>query len=211
MADFPYVMVLSDRFKQIFKHVQISGKPSKVTQKTLIQWGLKSNGDRRFISLLKYVGFVDASGTPTDVWQAYRNKDESGRILGSAILSSYSDLFAAFPDADRKDLEALRNFFRANTTLGDRALQATALTFKALVDMADFDGEVDTNGVGTNGNFTTSEPIVAIPLSKQPVPPVNSGVPIVLNMNIQIALPETDNPDVYDNFFKSMKKYLLSE
>lgn len=49
--------------------------------------------------------------------------------------------------------------------------------------------------------------------NKPEIPPIPSALGSVLpqiNINIQLTIPETDNQSVYDNLFKAMKKYLMS-
>ncbi|RJP76463.1 MAG: hypothetical protein C4522_17910 [Desulfobacteraceae bacterium] len=40
------------------------------------------------------------------------------------------------------------------------------------------------------------------------IPKVNVPAAPVVSINIELKIPATDNPDVYENFFKSMKKHL---
>jgi hypothetical protein len=40
------------------------------------------------------------------------------------------------------------------------------------------------------------------------IPKVQVPAAPVVSINIELKIPATDNPDVYDNFFKAMKKYL---
>ena len=73
MAEFPYTprpLGLSD----FLKTIQSTGKPEKVTLKYIESLGFKSSNDRYINGILKSLGFTDASGIPTERWQAYRDK-----------------------------------------------------------------------------------------------------------------------------------------
>lgn len=196
MAQYPYVLVLK-KLRDFMKHIQIAGVPSKVTLSYIKSAGFKSSNDERIPPVLRFIGFLDSSGTPTDAYKKYRNKAEAPVILGNAIREAYADLFKLYPDAYQKDSEALRNFFSSHTTAGERTLSAMVSTFQTLCSEAKFEiPEV----------FTT-EPLAA----PTPTPAVASeklGLQS-LTINLQLTLPETTNSSVYEEIFKAMKKYLL--
>ena len=97
--------------KKFLEHIQTAGVPSrKVTFQYVSSVGFKSTNDRAIITVLKAIGFLNKSGLATDIWRAYRNKSESKKVLAAALRKAYPTLFATYPDANRKDTEALRNF-----------------------------------------------------------------------------------------------------
>lgn len=49
-----------------------------------------------------------------------------------------------------------------------------------------------------------------IPLPSGPAVPPNI-TPTTININIQLEIPESDNPEVYELFFKALKKYVLTK
>lgn len=212
MADYPDILT-TGQLKKFLSHIQLANKPPLVTQKYLEQAGFKTKNERRIISVLKHVGFIDQSNVPTDDWQKYRNKENAPRILGTALKSSYSDLFDVYPDANNKDVDTLRNFFSANTAVGDGAVRAMVGTFKALVDVADLNGMPDEQQEADESQIIAQQGSEKLPspveLAKQ-LNVVGNGKGIGLNINIEIVVPESTNPEVYDNFFKSLKKHILT-
>jgi len=188
--------------KKFFKHIQTGGIPDKVTQKYLIGVGFKSTNDRRIISVLKSINFLNDAGAPTEYWKQYRDKSKSKSIIASVVKETYSDLFSTYPDANNRDEEALRNFFGANTELGSKAIGLLVSTFNALCELGDFGSEsiiTETTDVPTNSPQTLE--------TKKFV--TKHGVAV--NINIQLTLPETDKAEVYDNFFASFKKYIIND
>src|SRR3990172_2952002 len=131
MADFPYTPHPAS-VKRFLAHAQTAGVPDKVTHKYLEKVGFKTKNDRYIISVLKFLGFLDSTGGPTKTWQAYRNKSKSRATMADAIRRSYDDLFRTFPDAHRKDAEALRNYFSAHTKVAESTLGLIVSTFKAV-------------------------------------------------------------------------------
>jgi hypothetical protein len=196
MADFPYTPSPANVSK-FLDHIQDSGVPSKVTQKHLESVGFKSSNDRYLISVLKFIGFLNADGSPTDSWKSYRDKSKAGAVLADALTSAYSDLFSIYPDAYRKDEEALHNYFASRTGLAKGTVEKVVRTFKVMSDRADFAaGPVDIS--------PTPAPSAAESLQ---VP--TSAAPVV-NINIQLQLPPTDDESVYDKLFAALKKHLFS-
>lgn len=195
MAEYPYVLV-PKKFKTFMKHIQMSGVPDKINLKYIKTAGFTSSNDERMPSVLRFIGFIDSAGTPTEAHKKYRNKAEAPAVLGNAIREAYADLFKMYPDAYQKDSEALRNFFSGYTTGGERVLSAIVSTFQTLCADAKFD--ISEAVVGEAGAATPSPPAVSKTLDLQS-----------LTINLQLTLPETTNSSVYEEIFKAMKKYLL--
>lgn len=88
MADFPYTQSHGN-IKKLLEQIQSVGKPAKVTVNWLVSIGLKSSNDRNLLGLLKFIGFIDNTGTPTDVWKFATVEDlrevstEHARIQGA--------------------------------------------------------------------------------------------------------------------------------
>jgi len=214
-ADYPYSSNPS-RVKDFFAQIRDLGIPPKLTTIYLEGLGFKSKNDRAIIPVAKALGFTDQSGVPTELWRNYRDKARSGAIMASALQSLYSDLFAMYPDAERRDNEALRNFFSSRTSVGEGGLRFMTGTFKALAELGDFssDREVPLQmGNGDGGSLgyaptAASSSRIAAPTAR--VLAVNGGGAVTLNINIQLQIPDTDNAETYDKFFAAMKKHLLS-
>jgi hypothetical protein len=199
-ADFPY-MTNPATMRRFLEKVQTLGVPSKVTITFLNSLGFKSTNDRPIIPALKFLGFLNGSGEPTETWQRYRQKSTAGAVLAAAIRTGYADLFATYPDAERKDTEALRNYFSTHTKVGEASLNMIVRTFKTLCDAADFTGDAP----------SPVEPEMRKPAGGKdhlPVKPLTQSGPAI-NINIQLQLQATEDAKVYDNFFAAMKKHLF--
>lgn len=208
MADFPYILV-PGRLKDFLAHIQSAGVPPKLTVAYLEKVGFKSKNDRRIIGVLKHIGFVESNGVPTDRWQQYRNKARAAKILGSALREAYPDLFNTYPDAATRDNDTLRNYFSAHTKVGDRALSGMVQTFKVLAELANFE-RIELDEINESpGNGSLGPSHAGSQHIERVVTRTANGV--VINVNIQIAVPETEKPEVYDLFFASLKKHVLSD
>jgi len=199
--EYPYILT-PDAFRQFVTKLSSVGIPDKVNQPWLATLGFKSKNHRQFPGILQFVGLIDQSGRPTDKYKALRQGDEGRRKLGAYIGEAYADLFKVYPDADRKDMEALRNFFRARSTLGDRAVGAMAVTFQTLCSLALFNGAA---GAPAEGEQVRAAKGTEEPQKQRPA--TRGG--LTVNVNIQLELPATTDGDVYDKLFSSMARHIL--
>ncbi len=202
MPDFPYTPNAAS-LERFFSEIQTVGKPSKVSFKWLSGIGFKSSNDRYITGILKALGFTDGSSVPTERWQAYRNKQQGRAVMAQALVEAYPALFETYPDAYRKDDEALRNFFGTHTSVGEKAVAYMVRTFKTLTEMADFDSAIPSAPVQVPPVRSDSKEIV-----KQIEIP--AGKDVTINVNIQLQLFATDDASIYDKLFEALKKHVLS-
>lgn len=191
----------------LIKAIGAHGIPQKFTTKELPIWGFKSSNDRSIPNVLKFINFLDASHSPTELWTMARTSP--GKATAAGVRAGYQALFQTFPDAERKDSEALTNFFKAKTSVGDVAIKQMVGTFKALAQLGDFSDTSETPAVAAPSQppLPTPNPITAAsPLSTQ----ISGPSGITVNLNIELSLPVDATGEVYDAFFKAMKKHLLS-
>jgi hypothetical protein len=73
---------------EFFAKLQEGQAPSNFTQQHLKDIGFPSSNHRALIPLLKALGFLSASGSPTARYHAYRDKSQSRQVLGEAIIES---------------------------------------------------------------------------------------------------------------------------
>lgn len=202
MAEYVYSTV-PNSIVRFFGLIPTIGKPAKVTIRWLESVGFKGKNERTILPILKALKFINEGQVPTDRWTAYRDTSRSKAIMAQAIKEYYSELFDLFPDAHRKDNEALRNFFSSRTNLGERAIGLMVSTFKALVSLADF--ETDPINVSPDPSAVISKEQKTM---VQAIRSEQNGYSI--SINIELQLPISDSPDVYDKIFEAMKKHLLS-
>jgi hypothetical protein len=218
--EYPYVTSAS-RLQEFLERLGETGIPQKINQKWLESLGYKSKNDRRFLGVLRFLGLIDSSGTPTEAYRSTLRRGAQGRAeFAKLIRESYADLFATYPDAHRKDNEALQNFFTAHTDVGSKAVQLMASTFKTICTFSDFEGEVgtDANGLVAADYSNGSAEVTSTPIPSK-VPNISNSSttntldsvaqPLVINVNIQLEIPTTSDGQVYDSLFKSMAKHIL--
>ncbi|MBN1761551.1 MAG: DUF5343 domain-containing protein [Methanomicrobia archaeon] len=197
MVEYPYILV-TGRLKDFLKHIKSAGVPPKITISYLPSVSFKSTNDRPIVKVLKFIGFLDSSGIPTESYKQFRLRGAEV-VMAKALRVAYEDLFRTYPDAYRKDNEALKDFFRSHTTAGEQVVNQTVVTFKALCEFADFEAKIE----GEKQPKTENE-------SEDSSKGESHGAPrdVTVNINIQLQLPATDDAQVYENLFSALKKHL---
>jgi hypothetical protein len=198
---------------RFMSHIQSSGVPSKVDRAYLRSVGFKSGNDSYIVPVLKRIGFVSSSGIPETKWRSYRDKMRAPKILAAAILEGYSDLFEVYPDAFRKDEEALRNWVRSKTEYDEVKVGYAVKTFQALVSQANFE-HVDMEDAAQSSVVPdVSVPVFAAEAAGAGAPqgarsPLSAPA---FNINIELHLPASADSDTYEKFFAAMKKHLFPD
>jgi len=182
--------------------------PTSFTQQHLKDIGFPSSNNRAFIPLLKALGFLSASGTPTARYHAYRDKSQARQVLGEAIKEAYADLFVIKSHPSDKDKSLIEGKFKSVHNATDRPAELMAKTFFALLKLADLD----------HAPTPQPKPLElppALPPETTEIQTPSSGVtpgPVPapgLHYNIQIHLPATKDVEVYNSIFKSLKEHLI--
>jgi hypothetical protein len=182
------------------------GIPQKFTNKTLKRLGLSSSTDQRLLGVLKFIGIIDQSGTPTLLWSEYRKSPRTA--LAKATRTAYSDLFIHFPDAHQRDAEALRTYFAATSSLGAVAVTQMVSTFRAICQLGDFAG-LD-QPVADDGATELEVEKPPPPATRRNAVTTSGGGELTVNINIQLQLPADATAETYDRFFEAMRKHLLT-
>ena len=204
LSEIPYTP-LPGKIKTYFDKFQDAGKPDKVNRKWLNSLGFKSSNDYYIVKILKAMKFVDDSNVPTERWLRFKDPNKAPAIIAQGIKDAYSDLFKTYQDAYRKDREALYAYFSAKTGKSKRTVDLMVGTFVNLCKLADFETEI--TEAPRLEQVEAAKPVS----SKMGVEVVSEkGIIPEVHVNVQLHLPATNDPTVYDNLFKSLKKHLLS-
>lgn len=197
----------------ILNAIQTAQAPDKFTLKFLESLEYKSSGDRLIIGILKGLGFLDDSGSPTDRYFRFLDQGEAGKVLAESIKEAYEDLFRINTKAnDLSESEVknkLKTLLQGQKT--DAVLDDMAKTFKALCNLADWKQSSttkmiieDLDKVSRKTDKRTEDVQTKFDEQKD-TKPEN----LQLSYNIQIILPATRDTAVYDALFKSLKEHLL--
>lgn len=205
MTEFQYTTVLG-KLPVLMEKIRTVGVPPKATTRWLESIGFKSNNDRTMIKVLVFIGFLDETSVPTDIWQQYREAKHQ-KILASAIKEGYSELFDVYPAAWECSTSELESFFTTRTTAGKQVITKTVSTFTTLCSMADF-SENNDEVISIEKTQKKSAPKGEKQQIYQPKKNVGQKIKPSLNINIQIHISPSSSPEQIDQIFASMSKHL---
>lgn len=203
-------LITTKNLEPFFNSLITAKAPETFTQKFLESLEFKSTNDRLYIALLKGLGFLDANATPTERYFQFLDQSQSKLVLADAIKEAYGDLFAVNTKANELSQGEVKNKLRTLTQgkISDKVLHLIANTFVALVGYAEWN---NTPGKKTEDKKEKKENILP-PVQEDAEEENGMGGKLQntqLHYNIQIHLPESRDPAVYDSLFKSLKKHLF--
>lgn len=204
------------KVEEFFNTITSAKAPERFTTRFLLQLEFTTASDRLFIGILKGLGLLDENGAPTARYYAYLDQTQSGIVLAEAIREAYSDLFAINTRANELSVDEAKNKFRALTQgqKTDDVLTKMANTFTALCALGDW--STQSPPVSPSQPVIPTPPEGSLPLKDKehepggPRPPL-PRLPFVsagLHYNIQIHLPESRDPAVYDALFRALREHL---
>lgn len=192
----------------ILNAIQGAQAPDSFTQAFLSTLEYKSSSDRLIIGVLKSLGFLDDSGKPKDRYFRFLDQTQSAQVLAEGIREAYSDLFKINTKAHQLSRQDVINKFKtlSQGQLSDSVLDKMASTFTALVALADF---------ATSASPASEKPDATPQEANKDTVDAHresEHLPVKLGgliYNIQLVLPESRDPAVYDAFFQSLRRHLL--
>lgn len=189
----------------IFGAIEAAQAPKKFTLRFLRSLEFKSNTDRLIVGVLKSLGFLSADGGLTDRYYRYLDQTQSAIVLAEGIREAYSDLFQVNKNAQNLAQNVVVNKFKTLTQgqYSDGVLVNMARTFVSLCKLADFKSKPAVEPEPEGDEEPKGEEV------DQPPAPKGKMSLGGLHYNIQIILPESRDPKVYDALFRSLKEHLL--
>jgi Family of unknown function (DUF5343) len=220
----PPYMATPGLIPKILAKIEDARRPERFTQDFLeTMLGFSGGSARAFIPLLKRMQFLSSDGTPTALYDQYRNADTRGRALAAGVRNAYSDVFERNTFAFNLPREKFASLVTEMTGLAKDSQVGKLIvsTFWTLKEGADFEGKLD-NDVSANRPTVTPpadhNPSRTLPAESPPAPaaapparPASNDVQFRVGYTINLNLPETTNPEVFNAIFKSLKEHLLSE
>ena len=172
--------------------------------------GFPGGNQRTFISWAKKCGLLNPDGTPTQVYKNFRNPDFRGSAMAKALKTGYEVLYTRNEYAHElsdKDLKKLISEITGKPH-DNSTVKAIFGSYKNALEFADFDASTPTEPVKKiiEPRQNTTEKANPAILNNE-----TSKLNLGLNYTINLVLPKTDDPAIYDAIFKSLKENLLNE
>jgi len=193
----------------LFSTIQSAKVPDRFTQVFLATTiGLKGANDRGMIPLLRNLGFLDQSGSPTAAYRQLKNKETARSAIAAGVRSAYAPLFEANENANSLSSDKLKGLIAQVAGTDNDMTARIAATFGALSKQADFsqrrekpDAEQDSEGgeiEDVSGHEGGGQESLRINHGK--------GLNPQFHYNIQIHLPSNATEEVYLNIFNAIRK-----
>jgi hypothetical protein len=191
---------------KILRKIKTASTPDRFTPDFLAtKLGFKGGNARTFIAWAKKMGLLNSDGSPSDKYKKFRNPTTAGAAMASALKKGYAELYDRNEYCHDLNRNKLTELVVDATGLDhdNRVVQMAVSTFLNAKAFAKFDGEsfIDDvkeeirNGKPDEGERQTEE-----------------GSDIIdfrLGYTINLVLPKTDDPAVYNAIFKSLRDHLL--
>jgi Family of unknown function (DUF5343) len=207
-AAFPYIVSLG-LIAKILDKITEARRPERFTQDFLeTKLGFSGGSAMQMIPLLKRIGFLASDGVPTAAYDLFRNPDTRGESMAEGLRVGYKELFDANEYAHALTKEKLSALITQLTGAekDSSATRATVATFHNLKQFADFDKK------GTERAVVVQDAPPPVHQAALPSPTQSpANVDLKLSYTINLNLPESTNPEVFNAIFKSLKEHLLTE
>ena len=197
------------KIPQYFETILNAQAPEKFTVKFLKDLGFTSSTDIQFINVLKALGFLEDSGTPTALYYQLFDRAEAKKLIASGIRKSYADIFALNVNAQNMSREELKGKFKTLTSgqKSESTINQMVSTFIGLCQYAEW-----TESTSPSFSTETETQVKVTPVVENEATvsycPSQQKSGFDLNYNIHIHLPATRDQAVYDALFASLAKHI---
>jgi hypothetical protein len=161
--------------------------------------GLKSTADRQLIPLLRHLGFINQSGTPTDSYRLIKSNQKKAAAIAAGIRHAYAPLFDSDQTAHTLTGEKLKSLVAQVAGTDDDMTARIASTFTALAKLGDFAAESPEGGKSTKEGDKDEKPD---PNDARRT----KGLRTEFHYNIQVQLPSNGTEETYLNIFNALRK-----
>lgn len=197
------------KIPQYFDTMLTAKAPDKFTVKFMADLGYTSSNDRQFVNVLKAIGFLDDTGTPTERYFKFLDQSFSKLMVAEGVREAYADLFALNVNANKMTKQEVEGKFKTltNGSKENATIGHMASTFINLCAYADWSEPKVQEQAKTNENKDAEQANKAEE-KETPNPNIQSVRGLDLNYDIHIHLPATRDQAVYDALFASLAKHI---
>jgi len=207
----PYVNA-TGALKKVFEKIKEASVPSRFTQDFITtKLGFaKSGSTMSMIPFLKKIGFIGTDGLPTELYEKFRNPDDkkAGIAIAKAMKIGYPDFYERNEYFHTLDKTALKSFIIEATGMDAKNSTVIALlnTIETLKSLANFDSDERKSDDKVKASIAAAV-VETIP----PVRHASKNTELNISYTINLNLPETSDPTVFDAIFRSLKEHILSD
>lgn len=208
MATLPYVTATGN-IERALKGIKAAATPESVSQdfvKTIL--GIKGGSGNQMTAYLKKIGFASTDGTPTDLYKKFRNSKTEGWAAAQALRLGYAPLYTRNEYMHQLPDEDLKGLIVEETGAGQDS-SSVGLVFACIKQLKKFakwdDGPVEEEREPAEMNPRTPAGLPA----QAGLPPTGQTLGLNLGYTINLNLPATSDPAVFNAIFRALKEHLL--
>lgn len=209
MAALPYVTAPGN-IEKALKGIKSAATPESVSQdfvKTIL--GVKGGSGNQITAYLKKIGLAAADGTPTDIYKKFRNTATDGWAIAQALKVGYAPLYVRNEYMHKLSDEDLKGLI-VEETGAEQDANVVAMIIACIKQLKKFAkweaapiGEILEQPVTENIGSTT------LPPQQAHFPSTTQRLGLNLGYNINLNLPATSDPAVFNAIFRALKENLL--
>ena len=211
MANLPYVTA-SGNIEKALKGIKAAATPESISQdfvKTIL--GIKGGSGNQMTAYLKKIGFASPDGSPTELYKKFRNSSTEGWAAAQALRFGYASLYARNEYMYKLADAELKGLIVEETGAGQdsNAVPLILSCIRQLKKFARWDSvpveekqerfEKETATLPAPQEFTGN--------GAAPITPQSLG--LNLGYTINLNLPATSDPAVFNAIFRALKEHLL--
>lgn len=209
MAALPYVTATGN-IERALRGIKAAATPESVSQdfvKTIL--GIKGGSGNQITAYLKKIGFATADGTPTDLYKKFRNSATEGGAAAQALKTGYAPLYIRNEYMHKLLDEELKGLIVEETGAGQNS-NVVPLIIACIKQLKKF-AKWDVVSINTTDEKPVSEaPQSNTQIQQSPaVQPTSQQLGLNLGYTINLNLPATSDPAVFNAIFRALKEHLL--
>lgn len=211
MANLPYVTAVGN-IEKAFKGIKTAATPESVSQdfvKTIL--GIKGGSGNQMTAYLKKIGFAAADGAPTDLYKKFRNPATEGWAAAQALKIGYAPLYTRNEYMHRLSDEELKGLIYEETGAGQDSGSVPLIlsSIKQIKKFAKWDSVPIEERAERADPEHESSPAVRASLVNGSAGMATQGFGLNLGYTINLNLPATSDPAVFNAIFRALKEHLL--
>jgi hypothetical protein len=193
----------------VLAKIQPAATPPKFDAKFLEEkLHLKGGGYRSFIPFAKRIGLLSHEGTPTALYTRFRVEGNASTAMAEALRIGYKPLFDSNERAHLLSRDELNGLVVqvTGTESGSSVLRQIVGCFNVLKNRAKFDAPKSAPSNPEEAEADEEEDEAGQPSAPTAGP---GGLRIAYTINLN--LPESSDPKVFNAIFTALRKHLLTE
>jgi uncharacterized protein DUF5343 len=195
--------------KSGLERIKSAATPDRVTGDFITtKLQIRGGTGKALVPFLKKIGFVHSDGTPSELYKRFRNPSFSKAAVADAIKAGYrelSDVNEYFYELNDKDLLGLI----VQVTGSEPRSQVAKLTLATLQNLKSF-ADFEQSAASRPASETLGKDPASKKIEHGQIHPTSTGNDLKLSYTINLNLPATADPAVFNAIFKSLRNHLLS-